>query len=374
MIFNLLVILTTISVGYYFLHLDIKRTNIDAYRKRYIKLICLILILQSGLRNVAVGADTYAYYKSFNKIDQTSWSNIFKEVTDYYTLGVGKDPGYSVFQKLIQYLIPDYQLYLLFIAILFFSVLGSFIYKNTTRISDAILAFVLYSALFYSFFSITGLRQTIATAATLYAYEFLKTRKLIPFILILLIASTIHKSVLIFIPFYFIANYFNVKMAFYSVLVLFPFVMNFKSEITSLLISVSSSDAYLPYKDYKGAGTLTFTLMILLVALVAWWRMKPILKLNDQNNLIIAAFSLALFFTPLTWVNPSLMRIVQYFSIFMLLLIPLIFRSLRPLLKNNSNLVFAFCLLLLIVLFMKSGWGTEYRFFWQDMMLGDNYR
>lgn len=36
----------------------------------------------------------------------------------------------------------------------------------------------------------------------------------------------------------------------------------------------------------------------------------------------VIAVTLAVFFTPLTFVNPSAMRVVQYFSIFMLILVP----------------------------------------------------
>ena len=82
-------------------------------------------------------------------------------------LGIGKDPGYLAFQKIVQIFTSEYQVFLFVIAIIFFSALGNFIYKNTTRLNDAIIAFFIYSVLFYSFFSITGHRQTIATAATL---------------------------------------------------------------------------------------------------------------------------------------------------------------------------------------------------------------
>src|SRR5690606_22288512 len=127
-----------------------------------------LLILQSGLRHVAVGADTYQYSLIFERVKSLSWAEIFSSVTAYYDFGEGKDPGYLVFQKIFQYISDDYQVYLIFVAILFFSALGYFIYKNTRRVSDALFAFVLYSTLFYAMFSITGIRQTLATAAALW--------------------------------------------------------------------------------------------------------------------------------------------------------------------------------------------------------------
>jgi hypothetical protein len=374
MIFNLLVIFVILLLGLYFIHISHGKISRQTNRKRYIKIISFILILQSGLRNWAVGADTYAYYLRFKDIFTISWTDIYKELVGFYTLGIGKDPGYDVFEKIVQYIIPNYQLFLMLIAVLFFTALGSFIYKNTSRISDAIFAFVLYSALFYSFFSITGIRQTIATAAALWSYEFLKQKKLMPFLLIIVIASTIHKSALIFIPFYFIANYLNPKLFFKLILLIFPLVMAYNSKITSFLIFISESKEYEQYGDYKGAETFTFTLMILIIALLTWWRMGNLLKLSGQNRYVITAFALALLFTPLTWVNPNLMRMVQYFSIFILLLIPMILKSLQFQSKNSASLLFVLALFLLFALFIKNGWSSQYEFFWQEMKLGDNYR
>jgi len=48
------------------------------------------------IRNVAVGADTYAYYMTFEHVKQMSWTAVFEAVTKYYKLWHGKDPGFNV--------------------------------------------------------------------------------------------------------------------------------------------------------------------------------------------------------------------------------------------------------------------------------------
>jgi transmembrane protein EpsG len=196
MIVNVIVILIILISGLVYSDRKSQFVDSDYNRKRYIKFVSFILILQSGLRNVAVGADTYAYYKNFEEIKNTSWQQIWNIIYEYYTAGTGKDPGYPAFLKVVQILITNYQIFLFLIAVFFFIALGSFIYKNTNKLNDAIFAFVLYSSLFYNFFSITGIRQTIATAATLFGYELIKKRKLIPFLILILLASTIHFTLL----------------------------------------------------------------------------------------------------------------------------------------------------------------------------------
>jgi hypothetical protein len=68
------------------------------------------------------------------------------------------------------------------------------------------------------------------------------------------------------------------------------------------------------------------------------------------------------------------MRVVQYFSIFMLLFIPEIifsFRAISPRIKKDLTV---FTIIVLIALFLKSNWNiASYKFFWQEMRLGENY-
>lgn len=371
MIFNLIVIITILISG----HLYSKGTSLyvdsNYNRKKYIKFISIILIIQSGFRNVAVGADTYAYYSSFEGIKRTSWIQIWSILTDYYSQDIGKDPGYYVLQKIIQIMFPNFQIFLLLIAILFFSALGGFIYKNTSKLSHAIFAFVLYSCLFYNFFSITGLRQTIATAATLYSFELIKKKKLFPFLILILLASTIHKSSLVFLPFYFIANIKSTKFVYGVTLLSFPVVFTYMEPINNFL---KKAGGYDQYDKFAGAGAYTFTIMLLLVAIVSWWRIKPVLYFHKEAKLFYNAFALAIFLTPLTFINQSSMRIVQYFSIFLLVLLPAVIQSFQLLSSQTKKIIFSFAIVLLVTLTIRSNWNEEYKFFWQTMELGENYK
>lgn len=372
MIVNLIVIALILIFGFIYSKGFKAKVDSNGNRKKYIKIISFILILQSGLRNVAVGSDTFAYFLKFEEVKRTSWSNIYESLREYYQLGLGKDPGYPIFQKVIQLVTDEYQVFLFIVAILFFVVLGNFIYKNTNRLNDAILAFVIYSVLFYSFFSITGIRQTIVTAATLYGYELIKRKKLIPFLILIILASTIHKSVLIFIPFYFIAQIKNPKYLYSGVLMLFPLLMIFKSNMGNYL---SVLGGYEQYSEFEGAGTYTFTAIFMLISIIALWRSKIIIKNNSNAQHFYNAFVIALLFIPLTWVNPTTMRIVQYFSIFMLLFIPEIIHSFQSISTKIKADITRFTIILLIVLFLKSNWNRDisYAFFWQEMRLGQNY-
>jgi hypothetical protein len=371
MIINTIVILIILISGSYYSQRKRLSVESDHYRLRYIKLICFVLILQSGLRNIAVGADTFAYYTLFEKIKYTSWTQIWNIILDYYSKGVGKDPGYLVFQKMVQITIPNYQLFLFIISIIFFSALGNFIYKNTYKIKHAIFAFVLYSCLFYNFFSITGHRQTIATAATLFGYELIKKRKLALFILVIFFASTIHKSSLIFLPFYFVANIKSTKYIIGAVLILFPILIIYRYEISNLLIFTG---VYEQYGLIEGTGAFTFTSVLLIVALVSLWRIKITFEINKEVKSLYNAFAIAIFLTPLTFINPNSMRVVQYFSIFLLALIPIVIQSFQLQRFKIKQTIYGIAIAMLLALSVSNNWNIDYKFFWQEMELGANYK
>ena len=66
----------------------------------------------------------------------------------------------------------------------------------------ACISWVVYSTLFYSFFAITGHRQTIATGIVVWGgLECIRKRKLIPFLLLTFVAYTIHASAICVLPF-----------------------------------------------------------------------------------------------------------------------------------------------------------------------------
>jgi transmembrane protein EpsG len=345
--------------------------NSDKNRKKYIKIIAVILILQSGLRNVAVGTDTYQYYLYFEDIKKTSWSAVYQNFIDVYQLGEGKDAGYLLFQKIVQLFTSENQVFLLVIATLFFAALGNFIYKNTTRLSDAIMAFMIYSVLFYGFFSITGHRQTIATALILFSFEFIKKKRIIPFLLLVFIAFFLHKSSLIFIPFYFICRIKQPKTLFIGVLLLFPIFMVNRNILAQYFQSLGG---YEEYEQFEGAGTLTFSIMFLLICSVALLRQKIIFHNNSNSQYYYNAFAIALLFLPLTWINPSMMRVVQYFSIFMLLFVPAIIRSFEAFSSDSYKRINTLVIIVLILLFIKANWNAPpYGFFWDEMRLEKEY-
>lgn len=368
---QLLVIFLSLIAAWYYSQ-GLTPLNRNHRRKQYVTFVCILLILQSGLRNVAIGADTYAYYLKFEEIKYTSWKQIWQNFFDVYVLGVGKDAGYPLLEKLFQIFSTEYRIFLIAVATLFFGTLGQFLYRNTQKIGDVLISLCLYQTLFYSFFSITGTRQTIATSFTLLGYKYIQEKKFFPFIILIGIAAFIHKSVLIFLPFYFLSKFKHSNWLLIGALISVPFIFPIARHFAVLLASLSASENYMKYaeSDYETAGARVFFIFILLIAITTILKYKSIISNKHTARAIINAISLALIFTPLTWVDPSLMRIVQYYSIFSLLLLPLIINAYSTHQNNRYIIIFICILIFCIILIKRNG---DYAFLWDEIKLGANY-
>lgn len=340
-----------ILYAYFFLY-----NNKYRNKKAFVILASLNWIILSGLRHLSIGADTYSYLFIFNSIRNKSWQETFVNFYEVLFLGAsGRDPGYAIFEKSVQLFTTNYQIYLIIVAVIFTGALGIFIYRNSR---EPLISFLIYSCLFYSFFAITGYRQTIATAlAVLIGHNFIQKRKIWHFSMFVLIAFTIHKSILVFFLFYFLADksITGKYLAFMITLIVFMFF--FRNQVMKLLGIFMGYESYI--HQFEGAGTWVFTMMLAILIGVAIWRLKPMLKNNTQVTHYINALLLAFVFLPLTYVDPSAMRVVQYFSLFVLLLVPEMILSFQ---KHERLFVFYIATAVLLLLFIRN--NPQYLFFW----------
>lgn len=316
-------------------------------------------VLISGLRHETVGADTSTYKLGYDLVNYHTWNELWINFIGIYTGAiVGKDPGYSIFEKFTQIFIYNYTFYLLIVASIFTGLMTRWIYRYS---SDVFLSFLVYSILFFAFFAITGIRQTIATALVVFiGYELIIKRKFLLFLIVTLVAATIHKSALIFIIAYFVFNMHLKKEHLIMFFSLWPVFFALKEPISQFFKTLAGLDEY---DVYQGAGTYTFTFLMFLIGIATIWKYKTIIRNNVYSTTFINAYVLSMVFLPLTFVNPSAMRVVQYFSIFLLLLIPEIVRAFH---ERERLFVYMLVTVLLLVMFFKGGAGGEYFFFWQN--------
>ena len=167
----------------------------DKQKKWLFILGCLGLWLFVGLRSNNTGADTIGYVESFQNIVNIRWDGIAEAYT--------KDHGYYYFVKLIRSITSSTVIFKL--ATAFASLIGVFdlCYRNTKR---PVLALYFYVTIGNLYFVMTGMRQAIAMSICLLSIRFIQKRKLIPFVLLVLIAAQFHHSAYIFLVMYFLGT------------------------------------------------------------------------------------------------------------------------------------------------------------------------
>lgn len=295
-------------------------------RKYYCGVVALQWILVSGLRDWSIGTDTYNYRNMFEAAKATAWRTVFENVFGYSLQDtLGRDPGYTIFTKLFQLFSGSYQLFLIAIAVLFMSLMAVWIYKNS---ASPCTSFILFSTLFYSFYAITGHRQTIATALVVFlGYELIKKRKFWSFMAVAFVAFLIHKSSLAMVPLYFIAK--------------LPVTLGymFLCVAAVVLIAVLGKRLYGPvalwigygeqYIDYAEGGAELYATLLVLLCVVIWLLYPGFKNRRKDAPLLFHINAMTLISGLLVIQNQSFMRIQQYFSLFLMITIPEIINTVK---------------------------------------------
>lgn len=310
--------------------------------------------LISGLRSMDVGDDTFSYRTRFYHTLNTSWHDIFGNFYQVYVNDEGKDAGYSLFEKIIQIFVKDYQGYLIVVAAIFFVCLAVWVYRSSKL---PCMSYFVFSAFLFGFYAVTGIRQTVATALVVFiGSELIKKKKLWKFLIVCLVAFTIHKSSIVFIPFYFIAKKDITPRYIALVFTATPLLFIFRESYVDLLSYISGYE----YDAIENTGAYTFLFMYIAITLISVILFKYVKKNTKNYKLYYNALFMGLVFMPAVFVNPAIMRVVQYFSIFLMLFIPEMVFAIEKKYRK-----FGYFVMLLILFAASNAYNYQYTFFWQ---------
>lgn len=326
--------------------------------------ICLILI--SGLRNIQIGSDTENYLTTFKDTKYIAWHDLFSNFFTSY-LGsdyVTRDPGFIFFEKFVGIFIDNNQLYLILIATICIVPISVLIYSNTRNVKASLMAFIYYVFFYFSYIPNSSIRQSLALSLLLVSLSTIKRNKLVRCIAIIFIASTIHKSALIFL----LLVIFN-KLKWNKIL--------FKYGIFVFLLILTFYQFMTPYVSifggvYSSYGTSDFFIgkeksyaFIIFLTLIYFMTLLPVLmgleKEFEKYKMAYLSSSLALFFTPLMLIDPTILRITVYFAVYNFTLIPHSIQLYKPALSKSIYIT-------LIIIFLFAAMRTigDYNFYWEQ--------
>jgi hypothetical protein len=301
-----------------------------------------------------VGVDIEWYVGNFYSISNTqSWSDVIE---------YGKDPGYWCFVKLISYITNDHQVYLAIIAAIFAISISMFIYRYSNEPSFSFFALLPFS---YFYFSMTGLRQTVAISILFFAYKYIREKKLINFLIIVGIASLFHITALVFILAYFIA-YRKINYKYLSLVTIFIFIIYvFRFSFIQFIIdNILTNRGYSIEPSNEGIASFITFVIIFIAGLIF---RKDVLKYNEKSNILYNMLILGIIFQILVSVIPNIFRISMYFNIYNIIFIPEVLNSIKD--RKFASLGYMVVLFLLSIQYFLFTYNVAgvipYSFFWK---------
>ena len=191
--------------------------------------------------------------------------------------------------------------------------------------------------------------------------------------LMILAASTIHKSSLVgFLPL--IAAWINrPKLIFLSAIIGCPLLFLFGQSAAQFLGELSQVEDYMSYgmsSFYDTAEKPTsFIYLMLLFYGVGLIRIKGIERENDFVKLSFALFAIAISIISFIQVDPSLLRLIAYFSLWGVIYLPNAIDRL-----GERTIKAVLCAMILIVIVGRSVLSPPvYKFYWEQMQLHERY-
>lgn len=316
-------------------------------KKIFLILVCIELVIFVGFRGFTIGADTVVYLKAFNYYKGISFFDVFTKKLVY---PFDFEIGYFIFSKICSFLMLSNTLFLIVVAAFIYIPLCKFIYDFS---KNSLISILLYFSLGLFAYSLGIFRQMIAMSIILQGYQYILKREPIKYITIVLFASLFHTTALVTIFLYWITKIdFSKKISLvYSIeLILFMFPRS----IVLLIIKIFSR-----YNDYIGSmydiqgGSYIMLILLNIIFILCYFFIKNnLLRNNSHFKICTNALVIAIFLQSLSYSFGIFGRIVPYFSIYLLIIIPTICKNL--VMREKSVYMFALIIMLIFIFYIST--------------------
>lgn len=327
-------------------------------RDRHFAIVAtVLLVLMIGLRSEEMGVDLASYLPSFTRLNNYSWAQLFS--LDSY---LNYEKGYVIFNKVVGSISTNYNFFLFVCAVVSIFPIGVFIYKNSANV---LFSFMIYLGLPSFLTTFSTLRQAVAIGITVLAFEFVKRKKPVWFILVVLLAACFHSSAVIFLiayPLYWMKT--GRSWGYISVMVL-PVIYVLRYPMFAIFSRIFKNNAAV---DDNGALTLFVVFAIVYIFCLFFGDRD-----NERTNGLSNIFWVACAIQAIGGVNSIVIRVGYYFMIYLALLLPEVFEDMKTRLEPQQRqvvlLVVELCFLVYGLYAIRNGGWAEtypYAFYWTE--------
>lgn len=283
----------------------------------FLLIVFVILATTSALR-YSTGYDySYTYAPGFEEVLNNPDISLF---------GHHYEPGYMLLEKMVAFFSSNYQMIFVVTSVL---IIGLFCINYAKYSSNVYLSVILFVLLSEYYCSMNFIRQTIAGVIALFAIPFLKKKKFLPYLLIVLVASTFHKSALILIPFFFI-NLIPLTKIVFVIYCAVTAVLYFNTErIMNFVTQYWYQGYHLDNVHVQATFEWPFAVAMLIEFLIVFLGASKLTKKDKSNYVYVNYAFFAFFFTLMGTRHSILDRLSVYFEFAFPLSIPLLYTCLK---------------------------------------------
>lgn len=318
----------------------------------------LLFILFTGLRAATVGNDTPTYLSLFKSVSIFDASNFLKRY----------EIGFIYFIKVLSKISTNPQILLFVSGVVIWLCVVYFFNRNSDN--PLMSFFILLGYGFVAFF-MSGIRESIAIAICLIAFEFVKNKKLLLFVSFTILASLFHTSALIFLiayPVYWIRFTRKTRV----LLLLISGIASVSlDKIISFAIGFFPRYAmYLNTKynngDIRLASVINMAIVLIIYYIGTYYYRR--FEMDENNNGILNLTYIGALILLVSFNFNLLDRIGNYFTIFISVVIPNIICNRY---NRNRRIIAAIAMICFLLYFVtiqlfRPEWNTirPYGFFW----------
>lgn len=224
-----------------------------------------------------------------------------------------------------------------------------FIYKQS---EDPFLSVIIFMGIEFFTLSFTALRQMIAMAIVINSYSFIKEKKPIKFILVVLLASLFHKTAIIFLIAYFF-RYIKINKKNFTIEIVLFLIMQIVGFYIIINLARQIYPYYIPENITFSTSGLTQAFVILFYLIVGLYLYYyKTSKNNKEIDIIYNIMFVAFFIQSFTNRLPMINRIMWYFYIFIIIFLPNIVGDIEN--KKIKNIAYWGIISLNLVQFLLS--------------------
>ncbi len=274
--------------------------------------IALIVFILLSFTFAVSSSDSYAYKTAFSYISKGY------DISSVSQLGFGLDYGYLYFMKLISFITNEYLVFRFTSSFISIFIILMALKKYNKKSTQNLLLYFLFPMAFDTFQIEFFLAYSIVT----YALSIIingESKNKLKFVFLVIFASFIHQSVIIFLPLVFIdfsslKGFEDVVKKIFVPLILIFLLLNifFRLNVVKLIITIFPflKDFVRGYYIDKNLNILTIIMSCTLFILVFLYSFL-VRKESIQNNKLFFMNCLSLFFLPMIFVSLDFERLLR---------------------------------------------------------------